>query len=218
MDGGRFDVVARLSATGMGRRTLARSLAAGLLGGAGLPALAERAAAKPGRRKGPKSGRRGVVLFERLAATLERETGDCAALAAAAVAFQQQHQRVLQEILAEEATWSATQRRAAATRDRARITAAAQSLHTMLASCGFRGAVPSPICLAGDGEPAPRPGVVACPGGCDCSCICPLSAGDCAEQSFACIGGSRDSCCWFGTCVDGNCSSQCVNCCDLPPA
>jgi hypothetical protein len=209
VDGKIFDGVAR-DVAGRSRRAVIGTLAAGAAASLGWSGAA--AAPKTAARRDP-----GLRLLEQFAATLEQETGDCAALTAAADAFANERQTELQTLLADEADWSPSQRRKHTKRNRARIVAAVQAIHAQLASCGFRGATESPICAADGGtSPFGQPGEATC-SGCDCGCICPLSSGECTAQCLSCsFTGSRHACCWCGTCIDNNCSKQCVNCCDLP--
>jgi hypothetical protein len=165
----------------------------------------------------------GLRLFEELAATLTKVGGDCEALKAAALAFQADNQARIDLIRGEEAGWDQAQRTAQAIADQLRITAAAESLHALLATCGFRGASPSltsPLCDLPPSGPIDPPGSVACQG-CDCGCICPLSGWSCTEEFFGCLFGGEaapPNCCWFGTCISHLCLQQCPNCCTCCPS
>lgn len=211
MDSKSFDGIAR-GIAGRSRRAVVGALAAGVaasFGGSGVIVAAPSTAG----RHDP-----GLRLLEQFAQVLENETGDCDALIAAADEFANQHEAELKDLLAEEAAWSPVQRRKRTKRNRARIVAAVQAIHGQLASCSFRGTgtTPSPICQpVGGTSPFGQPGADTC-SGCDCGCICPLSSGECAAQCLSCsFTGSSGDCCWCGTCIDHNCSTQCVNCCNL---
>jgi hypothetical protein len=139
----------------------------------------------------------GVLLFELMAARMKQTNGDCDALAAAAEDFRQENLSLFLEIGNREQAWDADKRKQVATRYRARVTRAAESLHAMMASCRFRGATSSPICEATGGGPITPPGDAQC-GGCDCSCICPLSGWACTGSFFGCFFGgaaSAPNCC-----------------------
>jgi hypothetical protein len=209
MDSQKFDWLARFSASGLDRRVVAKSLAAGALAEVGLTRLADRVEAK---RTDP-----GVLFFELLAARMKRATGDCDALAQAADDFRKEHLAVFLKIANAEQQWDAGKRARVATRYQDRITRATEALHALMASCRFRGTSEAGICAANGsvrGEAVAPPGEAQCDGGCDCACICPISGWDCAASFFGCMGGSHASCCWFGACAGNMCAEQCPNCCN----
>ncbi|HEU5432778.1 MAG TPA: hypothetical protein VFU81_14015, partial [Thermomicrobiales bacterium] len=201
MDDQQFDRLTRLSAAAVNRRRIVRSLAAGALAEVGLAGLANRVEAK----SKSKAADPGVRFFEQLAAELAQETGDCDALKQAMDAFQTAHMDEFNKIKAQEARWDAKKRAQVAKKFEARITQATETLHTLAASCRFRGTSEATICRAVDSEPSadkfPPVGETQCGAGCDCNCICPISGWDCAGAFFGCVGGSEASCCWFGACA-----------------
>ncbi|HEX5498402.1 MAG TPA: hypothetical protein VFX03_04210 [Thermomicrobiales bacterium] len=193
-----------------------RSLAAGALAEVGLAGVATRVEAK----STSKAADPGVRFFEQLAAELAQETGDCDALKQAVDAFQSAHGDECNKIKSQEEQWDAKKRAKVAKKYQARITRATETLHTLAASCRFRGDVTSeaavcrPLNNGPAGEKEPEPGAAQCDGGCDCNCICPISGWDCAGAFFGCVGGSEASCCWFGACAGNQCMTQCPNCCN----
>jgi hypothetical protein len=215
----RFDRLAKSVGKRITRRNALGPLAG--LGLAGLAAVAPEAEARKhntlkSRRRGRGRGVAGVQLYEDLAETLTRASGDCDALLAAAQQFQEQNAARLELVQAAEAGRTRAERTKRARRDQNRITAATERLHTLLATCGFRGATPaldSLLCDLTPGGDVDPPGLAACQG-CDCGCICPISAGECTLMFFGCLGGSEASCCWFGACAGHQCTEQCPNCCN----
>lgn len=218
MEGSRFDQIIRQ--TGGNRRAIVGTLLAAAaaplsrLATAGAKSRRERRRRRHKKKKKQPTDK-GLQLLEQLAEEMEQVTGDCDALAAAASAFQQEHGEELQSLLEQAAAWTPEEREQRTKANRERIVAAAQSLYAQIASCNFRGEVASPICEEGGQSDLPAPGNTTCHG-CDCQCICPLSSGECAAQCTSCfVTGDHGVCCWCGTCMDHNCSSQCPNCCKL---
>jgi hypothetical protein len=208
MDGKQFDWLARVSAAGLDRRLVAKSLAAGALAEVGLNGLADRAEAK---RTDP-----GVLFFELLAARMKRATGDCDALAQVADDFRREHLAVFLKLEAREQQLDVDERSRLATKYRERITRATEALHALMASCRFRGPAEAGICAPNGsvpGDPVAPPGEAQCTG-CDCGCICPIGGWQCAALFFGCMGGSHAACCWFGACAGHQCIEQCPNCCN----
>lgn len=238
MDGERFDQLVRNIGVQISRR-----IALGPIAGLGLGGLllfstddaeAKNKKKRTHRRNHRRARRRakvrrrreqrnsaGIRLYEELVVALKRAGGDCDALLAAAQQFQEQNQDRLQRVLDQEARPG--QNRALARRYQKRVTAASESLHAMLATCGFRGSTPSSsslVCSFSAADPIDPPSLSTC-GGCDCGCICPLSPGTCALMFFACVFGGSESapnCCWFGTCINHLCREQCTNCCNCCPS
>ncbi len=220
MEHARFDRFAK----SVGRRVTRRNALAPLagLGLASVSAATPEAEArnrdsrKSRRRRGRGRASAGVRLFEELAATLTRAGGDCDALLAAAEQFREQNDTRIDLLRAVEVGWTRAERTERTRRDQQRITAATERLHTLLASCGFRGTSPaleSLLCDLTPGGDVDPPGLASCQG-CDCGCICPISAGECTLMFFGCLGGSEASCCWFGACAGHQCAEQCPNCCN----
>jgi hypothetical protein len=215
VDHQQFDRLTRMSAGAVNRRRIVRSLAAGALAEVGLAGLATRVEAK----SKSKASDPGVRLFEQLAAELSQVTGDCDALAQAAQDFHQANAPAIAKITAQEAQWDKNKRAQVAKKYGARITQATETLHTLAASCRFRGNLTSETTICGaDSSPSPDKfppvGEAQCGAGCDCSCICPISGWECAGAFFGCVGGSEASCCWFGACAGNQCQEQCPNCCN----
>jgi hypothetical protein len=205
-----FDHLARLSAAVSDRRIIIRTLAAGVLAEIGLSSWATRVEAK--------NADPAVVVFERLAAEMAQASGDCEAVAKVARRFRKRNLQTLQRLTERERRWDAGTRSRVAIKYQDRITEATGTLHTVLASCRYRGAPETAICRTQKNrDSSPRsplvPGSAQCTG-CDCGCICPISAGQCTLTFFACLGGSEASCCWFGACAGHLCTEQCPNCCN----
>lgn len=169
---------------------------------------------KHARKRTAKSVDPAVRFFESLAAEMQKVGGDCDALAQAAEDFKQAHLAEFNELADRQEQLDAETRSRLAKKHQARITQATETLHTLMASCRFRGTSDAPICEAVGGEPVTLPGEPQCGTGCDCSCICPISSWDCTLTFFACLGGSEASCCWFGACAGNQCAEQCPNCCN----
>ncbi len=208
MDAKQFDWLARFSAAGVDRRAVARALAAGFVAEVGFVGFAERIDA---RQTDP-----GVLFFESLAARMKGAKGDCDAVAKVAADFQREHRALLRKIRRREQKWDAKTRRRVAEKYQERITRATATLHVLMASCRFRGGPEAPICAVPGGEPGDSitlPGEAQCEG-CDCNCLCPISAGECTWSFFSCLGGSHAACCWFGACAGHQCLEQCPNCCN----
>jgi hypothetical protein len=219
MEQARFDRFAKSVGGRVTRRSALGPLAG--LGLAGLSAVTAETDAKPRRRRKRQRQRgrasAGARLFEELAATLTRAGGDCDALLEAAEQFREQNDTRIELIRAAEAGWTRAERTERTRRDQGRITAATERLHTLLATCGFRGTTPaldSLLCDLTPGGDVDPPGLGSCPPGCDCGCLCPISAGECTLMFFGCLGGSEASCCWFGACAGHICTEQCPNCCN----
>jgi hypothetical protein len=220
MEHTRFDRFAK----SVGRRVTRRN-ALGPLAGLGLASVSAVAPESEARKRNTRKSRRrrgrgrasaGVRLFEELADTLTQAGGDCDALLAAAEDFREQNDTRIDLLRAAEAAWTRAERTERARRDQGRITAATERLHTLLATCGFRGTSAtsdSLLCGLTPGGDVDPPAPESCQG-CDCGCICPISAGQCTLTFFACLGGSEASCCWFGACAGHQCAEQCPNCCN----
>jgi hypothetical protein len=227
MDDQRFDNLIRALHHKVGSRRALTAFLAGLSLSL-IPALDAAAGRGKGKRKNKQKHTRkrarkaksidpGVRLFESLAAKMKEATGDCDALAQAAEDFKQAHLAEFNELATREQQWDAETRARVAKKHQARITQATESLHTLMASCRFRGTSDAPICEASGGDPVALPGEAQCGAGCDCSCICPISGWDCTFNFFGCLGGSEASCCWFGACAGNICAEQCPNCCNCGP-
>jgi hypothetical protein len=214
VEGSKFDQLVRQA--GPSRRAIVGTLFAAVVATLSQPAAAgaKSKRRRHRRRRNNKRTEPGLRLLEQFADALEQETGDCDALASVANTFQQQHEAELQALLDEAAGWTEEERKERTKLNRDRVGAAVRVIQTQLASCGFRGEAPSPICEEGGTSDLPDPGEATC-SGCNCGCICPLSSGECVAQGFACAGGSHAACCWLGTCIDHNCSKQCENCCHV---
>lgn len=224
MDSPRFDALIRALHQRVGSR---RALPA-FLAGLGAPLVATAANARTGGQAAAdadQAGRRrrrkpdldpGLRLFERLAEELKGITGDCAALTQAAEAFRLENQAQFDDLVTSTQQMDAGTRTRLARKHKGRITRATEALHTLMTSCRFRGAATAQMCGPVGGDPVPRPGEAQCTG-CDCSCVCPISTGDCTFSFFGCLGGSHASCCWFGACAGHMCLEQCPNCCNCGP-
>ncbi|MGH2616896.1 MAG: hypothetical protein ACRDJC_16815 [Thermomicrobiales bacterium] len=219
MENARFDRLTKIVGRHVTRRSALGPLAG--LGLAGLSAATAETDAKQRRRRKRQRQRgrasAGARWFDELAETLTQASGDCDALLAAAEQFREQNDARIDLLRAEEAGWTRAERSERARRDQDRITAATERLHTLLATCGFRGTTPaldSLLCGLTPGGDEDPPGQASCQEGCDCGCICPISAGECTLSFFGCLGGSEASCCWFGACAGHQCSEQCPNCCN----
>lgn len=174
---------------------------------------------------------RGVLFYELLATTLEGEGGDCAHLAQVADQFRNQNKELLAQIQAEEQAWTPEKKAAVEEQYGDRIGTATKSLALTMSRCDYLENSTSPFCAAAGetGTPvaevsrmdwtaaqAATPVTETADGsdllsschGCDCHCICPISAGKCATFWFECIGGSHAACCWSGACT-GSCSKTC---------
>jgi len=206
VDGKQFDWLARFSASGVDRRVIVRSLAAGALAEIGMVGLADRV--------GAQAADPGVIFFELLAAKMKRVKGDCDALAAVAADLHDENLRIVVQIRKREELWDTETRTRVATKYQKRITNATETLHTLMASCRFRGAPEAAVCTPAGGDPVEIPGAAQCAQGCDCPCICPMTAGLCTWSFFSCLGGSHAACCWFGACASHQCLEQCPNCCN----
>lgn len=161
-----------------------------------------------------KSVDRGVLFFESLAAAMKEATGDCDALAQVAANFKQANLTEFTSLASHEEQLDAATRKATAAKYQARITQATETLHTLMASCRFRGTSSASICEAAGSDSVTPPGAEQCGAGCDCSCICPISGWTCTGLFFGCMGGSEAACCWFGACAGHICDEQCPNCCN----
>ena len=161
-----------------------------------------------------KSVDRGVLFFESLAAAMKDASGDCDALAQVAADFKRTNLDEFNDLGVREKQLDAATRKATAAKHQERITKATETLHTLMASCRFRGTSNAAVCAAVGSDSVAAPGAEQCGAGCDCSCICPISGWTCAGFFFGCMGGSEAACCWFGACAGHICDEQCPNCCN----
>ena len=220
MDDRGFDNLIRGLHTWAGSRRALTAVAAGL----SVPMITSTASEAAGRNKRRNKRKRsrkaknvdpGVLFFEALAASMRDAIGDCDALAQAAVDFKQANLAEYDRLASREQGLDAATRKATAQKYQERITQATETLHTLMASCRFRGRSTASICDAVGSDSITPPGAEHGGGsGCDCSCICPISGWTCAGAFFGCVGGSEASCCWFGACAGHICQEQCPNCCN----